>query len=182
MAVRAGIRTFPALRRSPCIRATAPTPESSPGASARPCPGMLPSPFCNGLGALNAPTTTFRWAVLTTLQRFLYVAARMPARPPGWSRLATAGTCSRSLHQGDYSALTSDQLHGFQALAVTGPSPAGLRRLQAAPQKRTQHQVAAPGSSKNPSETGFSAPVRTETQVFSPSPSIFGSSPKFVHR
>ena len=81
----------------PCRRP--PTPESSPGTSARlfSPPKILPSPRRHRLGALNFPQTAFSRGNLTTLQRSRYVTARSLARPPGQSRLTTARTLSSEL-------------------------------------------------------------------------------------
>ena len=111
----------------PCRRP--PTPESSPGTSARlfSPPKILPSPRRHRLGALNFPQTAFSRGNLTTLQRSHYVTARSLARPPGQSRLRRRGLCPRSFHRGGHPTSMSDLLRGCRAVTATDPSSAGLR-------------------------------------------------------
>lgn len=139
-----GQETFPALHLRPCDRAAAPTPESSPEASARLF--SEDTAFARIVEARRSqhPATAFPRGPISALQRFLCVAARSLARPPGQSRLATARALSSGFRRDGHPLSTSDSLRGCQATTAAGPSPAGLRWLQAA-----HYPVAIRGSSQS---------------------------------
>jgi len=98
--------------------------------------------------ALSCPATAFARESFSALQRFLYVAAWSLARPLGQSRLATARASSLELSSSGRPFSTSNSLRGRQAFTTAGPSPAGLRCLQAA--RRVAGWRASQGTIKEP--------------------------------
>ena len=126
-------KTFPALPLRPCDHAAAPTPESSSEASARLFPEDSAFARVEWARRSHAPQLPSRGrASRRCSDSFMLRPGRLLA-PLGSPVLRRRGLYPRSFHRDGHPIPMSDSLRGCQAITTAGPSPAGLRRLRAAP-------------------------------------------------